>query len=396
MAFLAELKGAGGGVGKLKSVPKEELRDRSHANTSLSGKDVLEDEADRWKYFFNSGCEAWFTDIKEHTFRSTFVKLKREEASIIVDHWEQRCRVAAAAESEGRSADRELEELSSKAMQELEPLGKLLGKAIDEECAASAAGLAFVKLSTRSPKDSRKALAKAEVAYQQRLAAAPQEVREDDNERWKFLSEEVTRAGAVASGEEGLTLLLDSARVFEDLEYALRGPKLPDGVGSGAPGDYNVSLVARAWDPRLTLQSEFRGIAWGGKLTCLCQYFHPLYFEGLQGLQGQIEKDCLALFSTPAVGAAVRSLGGHCLIDFAWLGSGEVIIVELNPFDGVCLGTFPASTGLFLWDNEQDQAIMKGDAPFEFRIRSEKLSQPALKVQCNLDWRRIIYNETKA
>jgi len=91
----------------------------------------------------------------------------------------------------------------------------------------------------------------------------------------------------------------------------------------------------------------------------------------------------------------VQSLGGNCIIDFAWLGPGDVIIVELNPFDGVCLGTFPASTGLFLWEEERDRAIMKGEAPFETRIRTERLSSAALKAQCNPDWRRIIYGETK-
>jgi len=248
-----------------------------------------------------------------------------------------------------------------------------------------------VKLSTRSPKDSKGALARAEAAYSVRLAEAPEDVASDDNERWKILSQEVTRAGAVASGAEGLEMLLDSERVFEDLEYALRGPR----EGEAVAASYNMSLVARAWDPRLTLQSEFRGIAWGGRLTCLCQYFHPLHFPELEGLKDKIEADCCELFSKPEVTSVLQSLGGNCIIDFAWLGPGDVIIVELNPFDGVCLGTFPASTGLFLWEDEHDRTIMKGEAPFETRIRTERLSRAALKAQCNPDWRRIIYGETK-
>jgi len=40
---------------------------------------------------------------------------------------------------------------------------------------------------------------------------------------------------------------------------------------------------------------------------------------------------------------------------------GEVVLIELNPFDGVCLGTFPASTGLFLWDDPADRKIMTGE-----------------------------------
>ena len=79
-------------------------------------------------------------------------------------------------------------------------------------------------------------------------------------------------------------------------------------------------------------------------------------------------------------------------MDFAWLGEGsKVIVIELNPFDGVCLGTFPASTGLFLWDNLSDRKIMKGEADFEFRLREEPLAEAALKNQCNSDWRDIVY-----
>lgn len=57
----------------------------------------------------------------------------------------------------------------------------------------------------------------------------------------------------------------------------------------------------------------------------------------------------------------VNRLHGRCIVDFAWLGPGEVLIIEVNPFDGVCLGTFPASTGLFTWDDEHDKKIMKGE-----------------------------------
>ena len=268
------------------------------------------------------------------------------------------------------------------------------------------------------------------------------------NARWRILCEESGRSGAVADGAGALELLLDSDRVFEDLEYALRGPPVEKGagkdtvgegkagggeegstrtevtaggggetaggVGSGAgDGDtdaatstsaplplgsplraeraWMMDLVARAWDPRLTPESEFRGICWNGTLTCLSQYFHPLHFPEMVENRAAIEADILACAALPTVKDAVDRMGGHCIVDFAWLGPGEVIIVELNPFDGVCLGTFPASTGLFLWETPKDKAVMKGDAPFEFRLRTEPLNVVALKTQCNPEWREIIY-----
>ena len=56
---------------------------------------------------------------------------------------------------------------------------------------------------------------------------------------------------------------------------------------------WRMDIVVRAWDPNLTPQSEFRGIVWGGVLTCLCQYFHPLVFEELFAQKEMIQADIL-------------------------------------------------------------------------------------------------------
>jgi hypothetical protein len=154
--------------------------------------------------------------------------------------------------------------------------------------------------------------------------------------RWRILCEEVSTAGAVSAveAEKALQLLLDSERVYEDLEYALRGPSGKKGAvavtGNGSQGSilssispgcaslylreryqgprviendkdkedmerlqWRMDIVARAWDPNLTPQSEFRGIVWGGALTCLCQYFHPLVFEELFDQKEMIQADIL-------------------------------------------------------------------------------------------------------
>jgi hypothetical protein len=436
MSFLSELQNAK----TLRRVDEADKSDRSHANVTLVGKDVLDDEASRWKYFFDSGCGTWFECIKEYTFTSTFCDIVPDEAKIIVDHWEERRRclanLVANGQSNPTSSNSSIVKILERAMTKLQPLKMRLNKAVQAEVQLSSVGQAFVKLSTRSPKDSKKALAKAQKMYSTRLAEAEVEARAgghtgvDANTRWRILCEETTRSGAVSTGSEALELLLDSERVWEDLEYALRGPPAdgndesamtaaaatPAMVGGvvaeeqqqGPDLTWNINLVARSWDPRLKPESEFRGICWGGKLTCLCQYFHPIYFSEVEVYKHAIEKDILALFKEPKVKAAVARLGGHCIIDFAWLGpsSGKkggcgdegkenrVIIVELNPFDGVCLGTFPASTGLFLWDHPDDRKVMKGEKPFEFRTRTEPLQAHQLKSQCNPDWRDIIYERS--
>eukprot|EP00621_Florenciella_sp_RCC1693_P013374 CAMPEP_0182523382 /NCGR_PEP_ID=MMETSP1323-20130603/1002_1 /TAXON_ID=236787 /ORGANISM="Florenciella parvula, Strain RCC1693" /LENGTH=432 /DNA_ID=CAMNT_0024731739 /DNA_START=92 /DNA_END=1390 /DNA_ORIENTATION=+ len=422
MAFLAGIKG---GV----DLKATDVNDRSAANLENATPDVLDDEHERWEYFFNSGCRTWFDLIKDHTFTSTFCTLDPSEARVIVEHWEARRRLIAAASSRGEESEpsAELDALLTRTLESLGPLKQRLDAAVAEETAKSSEGKAFVKLSTRSPKDSKKALARAKASYHSRLAALDHEA--DDNERWVMLSEEVTKSSAIANGDEALELLLDSDRVYEDLEYALRGPPAPSepsttgGAAEGAtdaaasssggsavacqgavaqgavahpPGgevtlSWNMELVARAWDPRLTPESEYRGIAWNGELSCLCQYFHPLYFPGMRDRSEEVQRDIMAVYNSPEVKNAVARLGGHCIIDFAWLGPGEVIVIELNPFDGVCLGTFPASTGLFLWDEPADKLVMMGEAPFEFRMRDAPLEAASLRVQCNQDWRAIVH-----
>ena len=472
--------------------------------------------------FFNSGCGTWFGSIKDLTFTSTFCSLSPAEAQIIVDHWEARRHILVQLGMTERETEREgadhpdvLALLATTTCQ-LEDLRSRLDVAIEKETALSPVGQAFVKLSTRSPKDSRRALARARCVYQERLDAVVACGGDASvNARWRILCEESSRSGAVSDGASALELLLDSDRVFEDLEYALRGPPLqpagetketneikegggeseeqPFMVANNAmandstatnstatngtaksntsdvddnggarqwgksrdgemytqvqgPGNpswgklnpsanlaaaaaatagatvtplplgspqppaqiseqiseriserpkraWNMDLVARAWDPRLKPESEFRGICWNGTLTCLSQYFHPLHFPELEVKRGVIEADILACAALDTVTEAVGKMGGHCILDFAWLGPGEVIIVELNPFDGVCLGTFPCSTGLFLWEKPEDKAIMMGEAPFEFRLREEPLNAVALKTQCNPSWRDIIYTD---
>ena len=222
-SFLAELL-----LSPLNLKTVQHQSDRSCPQLSLAGQDVLDDEAERWRYFFNAGASGWFPLIERHTFATTFVELSPAEASIIVEHWELRQRAASPAT--------EWPELVRAASARLESVRARLDRAVAAECAHSEAGLCFVKLSTRSPKDSRRALARAEVEYRARLAAAGGAAALSANQRWRILSEEATRAVAVKDGAAALELVLDSERVFEDLEYALRGP--PDAacaLGSSKP-----------------------------------------------------------------------------------------------------------------------------------------------------------------
>jgi hypothetical protein len=57
------------------------------------------------------------------------------------------------------------------------------------------------------------------------------------------------------------------------------------------------------------------------------------------------------------------------MMDLVWIKSdspedspNKVVLVEINPFDGEGLGAFPASTGLFNWDDAGDRRVMMGES----------------------------------
>ena len=111
----------------------------------------------------------------------------------------------------------------------------------------------FVKLTTRSPKDSAVAIAKARNAFLTRLLSLGE--RPSANDRLVLLAEVMTHSLRVRTGEEAIHLLMFSARVEEDLEYALNL-------------DYNdfekcMCLVVRKWVD-IHQWAEFRCFVWEG------------------------------------------------------------------------------------------------------------------------------------
>jgi hypothetical protein len=190
------------------------------------------------------------------------------------------------------------------------------------------------------------------------------------------MSEELLNSCAVHNGLEAVTILCDSQRVAEDLMYAY------EETGE----DYNVSVVIRAWDSRVTPGCEFRGFVWDRKLNCIGQYWHSLYFPHLQNpeIQRQIAEDCLQFFETLKDSLPVP----NAMLDLAWFGPGKVLLIEVNPLkEG--LGSFRGSTGLF--DYYSDASILQGEAPFELRIRTVEESRASLISHMSLEWRRVIF-----
>jgi len=353
------------------SLKKTTTADRSGVIQSNASPEVAGEEDQRRKYFFDTGVGVAFSnaDAESFTFRSTNVEINREEARIICDCWVNRLKARQTTSN-------------AVSPPEIPATLSRLTKSIAAGISKYAQHGAFVKLTTRSPKDSNLVFALAEQRFQQlekerQHAKSNQQTSVADidgecNRKMALLSRCVTEAQRVTNGEEAMQRLMDSERVFEDLNYALEDQE-----------NWTVAITCREWNRDVTIESEFRGFVWGGQLNALGQYFHPLHFGALPAMQAQIAADCRHFFSKISSHISIQNY----IVDFAWLGPGNVILVEVNPFDGV-LGSFPCSTGLFTWESDR-KTITEG--PFEMRVREKPIEAHKLKFQIGKEWRRVVF-----
>ena len=355
-SFLAAIS-TGDPLSRLRKVPVG-AKDKGVDVAGLLSTEPAEGAADETRdYFFKAAVDKWYEDLKAFTFESRFTPIGPEEAHTVVAAW----KAARDADIEAAASGGAIPLVTIPAA--LEGLTERVD-AILHEHFPSPEGV-FVKLSTRSPKDSRALLRRATAAYRARLddagniPGAPPEGPHQDNARLVALSEEMVRAASIRTGREAVALLLDSDRVGEDLMYAF------DEEGKAAAP---VTLVVRAWDARIRPQCEFRGFVWEGRLTCIGQYWHSLHFPELEVgaarwrvplfLGWYVSPSCFFLLQEHR-DAIVRDLCGlfesiraslpvpTAMLDLAWLGPGEgALLIEVNPLmEG--LGSFKGSTGLF-------------------------------------------------
>jgi hypothetical protein len=349
----------------------------------MGDSELAKQDETRREYFFQAGVDQWYNKISRYTFESAFIPLQKEEARCIIDYWH----------NIGSKSNEEIKEIPT----ELQSLEKKVDEVLQRSFFPKYSAV-FVKLSTRSPKDSKTIFRKAEQQFQQRIDLSSGKVKDfpetvsRDNGRLLAFSEEMARANAVTTGKEAITVLLDSWRVAEDLMYALGEDDPEDGikalVSTGAEvkekKEFSISLVIRGWDNRIIPKCEFRGFVWNYSLNCIGQYWHSLYYPDLVQIKDKIASDCLKMFDEIKSSLPVP----NAMLDLAWLGNDEVILIEVNPLmEG--LGSFKGSTGLF--DYYEDEAVLTGKVPFEIRVREVEESRSEIISHMSMEWRRVIY-----
>eukprot|EP00826_Nyctotherus_ovalis_P024370 TRINITY_DN18864_c0_g1_i1.p1 TRINITY_DN18864_c0_g1~~TRINITY_DN18864_c0_g1_i1.p1 ORF type:complete len:568 (+),score=110.31 TRINITY_DN18864_c0_g1_i1:67-1770(+) len=233
---------------------------------------------------------------------------------------------------------------------------------IEETCARlEITSSAFIKLSSRSPKDSF-LLPHRERAILKHLLAK-------GTERAEELAE--AESMRVSNGREGMEVLLMSQRVEDDLESMLEWSKSLCTAESRLK--VPMSLVVREWK-KIPKWGEFRGFVCKSRLNAVTQYFCDFMFPQfikkkeiesmIQNFFDKLVKSRLELLKLP-----------HAVVDFGITLNesneiDKVIVLELNSF-GVRSGS-----GLFDWDKEEDLRIML-NGPFTFRVVEKSKEQEA-------------------
>jgi len=199
--------------------------------------------------WYAANIENWYEDIKDFTFKTTFITLTTDEANAICNHFENNTSDSVTAT---------LNSLQNKISQGLIPF---------------ASTGAFVKLSCRSPKDVTATSTKMKKYYDTKIQSYPVPT---DNDIMCTLCEAHIKVLKVGSAKEAMDLFLQSARIYEDLKLGLQNPS-----------SFNVNVIIREWHD-IDIRHEFRGFVCDKKLTCLSQYFDYCYFPSLKDEMGEI------------------------------------------------------------------------------------------------------------
>jgi len=242
----------------------------------------------------------------------------------------------------------------------------------------------FVRLSSRSPKDA--AIGERGIAIykeaKKKINALNQEMNDilatEDNTKLHALYITGTEALRIQTGSQAIDLLINSNRIQDDLEHFLKTPH----------DTFNVVVREFA---NFEVELEFRGFVYGQKLTAITQYNQFCYFPRVVKYKShilQVMKDFVEGVLIPKIPLK------NFVIDIMLVSQTpeegpfsnlQVYIVEINPFAEF------AGEGLFSWTDPKQVDILKGRAPFEFRV-VEQPPKDAIKL-IDKEWREFVLGD---
>eukprot|EP01130_Rhizamoeba_saxonica_P009702 TRINITY_DN3957_c0_g1_i3.p1 TRINITY_DN3957_c0_g1~~TRINITY_DN3957_c0_g1_i3.p1 ORF type:complete len:286 (-),score=52.58 TRINITY_DN3957_c0_g1_i3:79-936(-) len=207
----------------------------------------------------------------------------------------------------------------------------------------------FIKLSTRSPKDSAMGspfMRQLLIKQMEDLPTSIDQLNYENNIMQRFIRC-IPTSMTYENGHEALNIMCRSERVDTDLK---RWIKYPD--------SFPMNIVLREFDNELTPEMEFRGFVHNNTLTAVSQYYTLAYYPQLKENQDELI-NCITSYYEEIVDKIPID---NYIIDFVVNPSG-VKVIELNPW--------ATTTGAALFEWSKDRSILIGDSNFEFRLVEE-------------------------
>ncbi|KNC50768.1 uncharacterized protein AMSG_06661 [Thecamonas trahens ATCC 50062] len=234
-----------------------------------------------------------------------------------------------------------------------------LAQAVDSAMTEMGIKHAFVRLSTRSPKDARIQSGEAMSALIDEALCdfASENNGFDASGDSDAVVASVIRAcaqvNAVASGSEAVELLGSSRRVFQDLIGRLLMADDDDSL--------ELAVLVRAWADDVFHEQELRCWVYSRRLTAVTQYYKAPYLAALDAARASLVPALEAWFATellprlpPEVDTCVVDILPRCIFT-PHTGDHHFYLVELNHWAAT------TSSSLFDWASDAELLCSGGD-----------------------------------
>ncbi|GFO13449.1 cell division cycle protein 123 homolog [Plakobranchus ocellatus] len=322
--------------------------------------------------------EEWLDLVKDFTFPSCYETLNVEDAKLFVDIYK---RLYANLEPSAIASIHWKENLSEEERAKMVSMSSRLQKKIDAFLIDHGAKFAFVKLSSRSPKDAPMAqrfkeiyselISKEELSNENQVSV--------ENAQITCLLKAAFQSLKMKSADDVIDMCVRSERVYQDLLLALA---LPD--------RFRENWVIRQFVD-IDVDMEFRGFVHQKRLTALSQYNYLIFSQRLADNRDFYLHSITEFFEVKIKPKLARFVNDY-IIDFAMCEAGtKVWVIEINPF----LTT--TDSALFSWEHERD--ILEG-AKAEVVFRVVEKPRPGAKAmlpsgmrdliqQCEIDQQKL-------
>ncbi|ESO84439.1 hypothetical protein LOTGIDRAFT_176123, partial [Lottia gigantea] len=209
-SFLEEIKSA-----KLK---KSDHEIKDYSSPKLAGFISKQEITDYQNTCLDVNTEMWLHFLQDITFPSQFCEVKMKEAETFIKIFERLFRNLNPAQIAKVDLWSKLEVEEHEI---IDSLSQRLDVVLKDVISRSAEGFAFVKTSSRSPKDAPMAMKRFGEVYKMFLNKLPEEKRQNENDQIVALLQAAFEAMKVSTSKEVMQFMLSSERIYQDLLLAL-------------------------------------------------------------------------------------------------------------------------------------------------------------------------------